>query len=86
MHYRIYSIGKQMKTYVVTIVRSSYVDITVDANSRDEAEALAWAEQDRMQYEWKPSDEWETLRVDEIKTLGELEAESTDGFRNPERN
>ena len=75
-----------MKTYTVTIVRSSYVDITVDANNRDEAEALAWAKQDRMQYEWNPSDEWETLRVDQIKTLDELEAESTDGFRNPESN
>ena len=74
-----------MKTYAVTIVRSSYVDITVDANSKDDAEALAWEEQDLMRYEWKHSDEWETLRVDEIKTLGELEAESTDGFRNPEK-
>jgi hypothetical protein len=75
-----------MKTYIVQIVRSSYVNITVDANSREEAEALAWARQDRMQYEWTPSDEWETHSVDQIKTLGELEAESTDGFRNPERN
>ena len=55
-----------MKTYIVQIVRSSYVDITVDANSREEAEALAWVEQDRMQYEWIPSDEWETHSVDQI--------------------
>lgn len=55
-----------MKTYIVQIVRSSYVDITVDANSIEEAEALAWAEQDRMQYEWVPSDEWETHSVDQI--------------------
>jgi hypothetical protein len=55
-----------MKTYTVTIARSSYVDITVDANSREEAEALAWVEQDRMQYEWNPSDEWETHSVDQI--------------------
>ena len=54
-----------MKTYAVTIVRSSYVDITVDANSKEEAEALAWVEQDRMQYEWNPSDEWETHSVDQ---------------------
>jgi hypothetical protein len=66
MHYRIYSEGKQMKTYIVQIVRSSYVNITVDANSREEAEALAWARQDRMQYEWTPSDEWETHSVDQI--------------------
>jgi hypothetical protein len=75
-----------MKTYIVQIVRSSYVNIRVDANSREEAEALAWVKQDRMQHEWTPSDEWETHSVDEIKTLDELEAESTDGFRNPERN
>jgi hypothetical protein len=54
-----------MKTYTVTIARSSYVDITVDANSKEEAEALAWVEQDRMQYEWNPSDEWETHSVDQ---------------------
>jgi hypothetical protein len=54
-----------MKTYIVQIVRSSYVNITVDANSRDEAEALAWAEQDLMNYEWNPSDDWETLSIDQ---------------------
>ena len=55
-----------MKTYTVTIVRSSFVEITVDANSRDDAEALAWEEQDLMRYEWTPSDEWETHSVDQI--------------------
>jgi hypothetical protein len=54
-----------MKTYTVTIARSSFVEITVDANSRDEAEALAWQEQDLMQYEWNPSDDWETLSIDQ---------------------
>jgi hypothetical protein len=54
-----------MKTYTVTIARSSFVEITVDANSKDEAEALAWAEQDLMRYEWNPSDDWETLRIDQ---------------------
>ena len=55
-----------MNTYTVTIVRSSFVTITVDANSRDEAEALAWEEQDRMQHEWTPSDEWEIHSVDQL--------------------
>ena len=55
-----------MKTYIVQIVRSSYVNITVDANSREEAEALAWKEQDLMQYEWTASDEWETHSVDQM--------------------
>jgi hypothetical protein len=55
-----------MKTYTVTIVRSSFVKINVDANSKDQAEALAWEEQDRMQHEWEPSDDWETLSIDEM--------------------
>lgn len=55
-----------MKKYTVTIVRSSFVEITVDANSREEAEALAWEEQDLMRYEWIPSDEWETYSVDQL--------------------
>ena len=54
-----------MKTYTVTIARSSFVKITVDANSRDEAEALAWVEQDLMQHEWNPSDDWETISIDQ---------------------
>ena len=54
-----------MKTYTVTIARSSFVEITVDANSKDEAEALAWAEQDLMRYEWNPSDDWEKLSIDQ---------------------
>lgn len=55
-----------MKTYTVTIVRSSFVTIIVDANSKDDAEALAWEEQDRMQHEWITSDEWETYSVDQL--------------------
>ena len=54
-----------MKTYTVTIVRSSFVEITVDAISKDDAEAQAWEEQDLMRYEWKHSDEWETYSVDQ---------------------
>ena len=55
-----------MKTYTVTIVRSSFVEITVDAISKDDAEAQAWEEQDLMRYEWKHSDEWETYSVDQL--------------------
>lgn len=54
-----------MKTYTVTIARTSFVEITVDAISKDDAEALAWEEQDLMRYEWKHSDEWETYSIDE---------------------
>lgn len=54
-----------MKTYTVTIARTSFVQITVDANSRDEAEALAWEEQDRAPHEWNPSEDWETIVIDE---------------------
>jgi hypothetical protein len=54
-----------MKTYTVTIARTSFVEITVEANSRDDAEAQAWEEQDLMRYEWKHSDEWETHSIDQ---------------------
>ena len=54
-----------MKTYTVTLVRSSFVEITVDAISKDDAEAQAWEEQDLMRYEWKHSDEWETYSIDQ---------------------
>ena len=33
-----------MKTYEVELKRTSYVVITVDANSKEEAEQLAWTE------------------------------------------
>jgi hypothetical protein len=54
-----------MKTYTVTIARTSFVEITVEAISKDDAEAQAWEEQDLMRYEWKHSDEWETYSIDE---------------------
>jgi hypothetical protein len=56
-----------MKTYKVMLVRSNYVEVVVKANSRDEAENLAWIEQDRNPQEWVIGDEWETLDVEPIE-------------------
>jgi hypothetical protein len=36
-----------MKTYEVELQRTSYVTLTVEADSKDEAEALAWAQIER---------------------------------------
>jgi hypothetical protein len=36
-----------MKTYEVELQRTSYVTLTVEAVSKDEAEALAWAQIER---------------------------------------
>jgi hypothetical protein len=55
-----------MKTYKVMLVRSNYVEVVVEANSRDEAESLAWIEQDRNPQEWVIGDEWETLEIDQL--------------------
>ena len=55
-----------MKTYTVTIARSSFVQITVDAISKDDAEAKAWKEQDQMRHEWEPSDDWQTISIDQM--------------------
>jgi hypothetical protein len=54
-----------MKKYKVMLVRSNYAEIVVEANSRDEAEDIAWAEQEKSPREWVIGDQWETLDVEE---------------------
>lgn len=83
MHYRIYSEGKQMKTYRVEVAMTYWDTVYVEANSEAEAKATAL---DRFNESKMRQGEGEVTDVQLIKTLGELEAESTDGFRNPERN
>jgi hypothetical protein len=83
MHYRIYSEGKQMKTYRVEVAMTYWDTVYVEATSEAEAKATAL---DRFNESKMRQGEGEVTDVQLIKTLGELEAESTDGFRNPERN
>jgi hypothetical protein len=55
-----------MKTYKVMLVRSNYVEVVVEANSRDEAERLGWDEQEKNPQEWVIGDQWETLEVEQL--------------------
>jgi hypothetical protein len=36
--------GHTMKTYQIELKRTAYVNLTIEAESQDEAEALAWQE------------------------------------------
>jgi hypothetical protein len=72
-----------MKTYRVEVAMTYWDTVYVEATSEAEAKATAL---DRFNESKMRQGEGEVTDVQLIKTLGELEAESTDGFRNPERN
>lgn len=55
-----------MKTYQVELVRSSYEIVTVEAETEDEAERLAWIEIERGNT-WGGGDTaWEISDVEEV--------------------
>lgn len=88
MHYRIYSVGKQMKTYRVEVAMTYWDTVVVEANNLAEAKATALDMFNESTMRQGDGEVWNVQLIDNmsgIKTLGELEAESTDGFRNPER-
>jgi hypothetical protein len=72
-----------MKNYIVEVAMTYWDTVYVEATSEAEAKATAL---DRFNESRMRQGEGEVTDVQLIKTLGELEAESTDGFRNPERN
>jgi hypothetical protein len=85
-----------MKQFAVELKRTSYVTVYVDAETKEQAEDKVWNEAEYGAYDdgdasWECSHIYDVVEgqlidnVSGIKTLGELEAESTDGFRNPER-
>jgi hypothetical protein len=58
-----------MKTYQIELKRVSYVNLTIEANSQDEAEEIAWLELDA--HEHRDSDanwEIESIELDEPAT------------------
>jgi len=58
---------KIMKTYEVELKRTSYVQIRVDANSKEEAEQAAWYElQNDGSYGIGNDADWEVEAIDEI--------------------
>lgn len=57
-----------MKTYTVELKRTSYVTITIEAESPDHADELAWYEiQTDGSYGASDDAEWTTERIEEAK-------------------
>lgn len=58
-----------MKTYHVELKRTSYVNLTIEAESEDEAENLAWKEIDQLYYRDDGSWELESIEVNQGETV-----------------
>jgi hypothetical protein len=81
--------GDSMNKYRVEVAMTYWDTVYVEANNEAEAKATAldlFNETRMRQGEGEVTDVRLIYERAGIKTLGELEAESTDGFRNPERN
>jgi len=61
-----------MKTFEVELRRTSFITMTVEAESEDEAEELAWAELESGRTDiWDA--QWEVESIEEVKsTEGEV--------------
>lgn len=57
-----------MKTYHIELKRTSYVNLTIEAESEDEAENLAWKEIDKNYYRDDGSWELESIEVNQGET------------------
>lgn len=53
-----------MKTYQVELKRTSYVNLTIEAENEDEAEALAWKQVDQDYYLYDRSWDIESIEID----------------------
>jgi hypothetical protein len=53
-----------MKAYQVELKRTSYVTLTIEAESQDDAEALAWKQIEQNYYRDDGSWEIETIEVE----------------------
>jgi hypothetical protein len=63
-----------MKTYQIELKRVSYVNLTIDANSQDEAEALAWAEiESGESYGITDDADWNLSHIEELTEEPETE-------------
>ena len=54
-----------MKTYQIELKRVSYVNVTVDAETQDEAESLAWKDIENNCVDINDAD-WELESIEEI--------------------
>lgn len=58
-----------LKTYLVEFRRTSYVEVTVEAQDKEYAEELAWQELDNLAFLGLPKDAaWEIESLEEIAT------------------
>ncbi len=63
-----------MKTYQIELKRVSYVNLTIEADSQDEAEALAWAEiESGESYGISDDADWNLNHIEELKDEPETE-------------
>ena len=57
-----------MKQFVVELKRTSYVNLTIEAENEDEAEALAWKQVDQNYYRDDGAWDIESIELDDIAT------------------
>lgn len=57
-----------MKTYQIELKRTSYVNLTIEAENEDEAEALAWKQVDQDYYRDDGAWDIESIELDDIAT------------------
>jgi hypothetical protein len=53
-----------MKTYQIELKRTSYVNLTIEAENEDEAEALAWKQVDQDYYRDDGAWDIESIEID----------------------
>ena len=53
-----------MKTYQIELKRTSYVNLTIEAENEDEAEALAWKQVDQDYYREDGAWDIESIEID----------------------
>ena len=61
----IYLRKNQMKTYQIEMRRTSFITLTIEAESKDKAESLAWSEIESYEYH-SPNADWEIGFIDEL--------------------
>jgi hypothetical protein len=57
-----------MKTYQIELKRTSYVNLTIEAENEDEAEALAWRQMEQDYYRDDGAWDIESIELDDIAT------------------
>lgn len=57
-----------MKTYQIELRRTSYVNLTIEADTEDEAERLAWLQMERDYYRDDGNWDIESIEEEEIAT------------------